>query len=336
MNNILITDTTLREGNNAVDQKITKKQIQEYCKEADNAGIPIIEVGHGYGLGGSSIQAGLALLSDTEMLETARASITKGKLGVFLIPGIAKIKNDLKDALDIGADVVKVGSHCTEADVTPKHIEYARIAGKEVLGVLMMCHLASSDELLEEAKKMQAYGAQGVVISDSAGAFLPFDVKERIQTLVAGLSIPVGFQAHNNLGLAIANSIVAVENGATILDATIRGIGAGVGNAQLEVLIAVLEKMNFITGVNLYKILDVADNADNNLIPKFHTVSSNSIVSGLAGVFGGFSKQVDTISAEFKVHPREVYKTLGKRKILAGQEDIIYEIVLENVSKNKS
>ncbi|MCX8472554.1 MAG: 4-hydroxy-2-oxovalerate aldolase [Sediminibacterium sp.] len=336
MNNILISDPTLRDGNHAVAQKITKKQIQEYCLDADNAGVPIIEVGHGNGLGASTIQTGFALLSDTEMLETARANISKGKLGIFLIPGFAKINNDLINALDIGADVVRVGCHCTEADITKRHIEFARAAGKEVYGMLMMTHLVNPQILLQEAKKMESYGAQGVIIADSAGAYFPFDVKERIQTLVAGLSIPIGLHAHNNLGFAIANSIIAVENGATIIDGTIRGFGAGAGNTQLEVLIAVLEKMNFITGVNLYKILNTADNAEKKLIPKIPSINTSNILSGLTGIFSGFAKHVDRISAEYKVDKKEVYFQLGKRKVLAGQEDLIYEIALEISKKNKS
>ncbi|MCX8473076.1 MAG: hypothetical protein ORN85_05440 [Sediminibacterium sp.] len=183
---------------------------------------------------------------------------------------------------------------------------------------------------------MESYGAQAIVIADSAGAFLPIEVKERIKTLIAGLSIPIGFHAHNNVGLAIANSIIAIENGATILNATIRGIGAGAGNAQLEVLVAVLEKMNFITGINLYKILDAADNAEKKLIPNPSSINSNNVICGCAGVFSGFAKQVARISAEFKVNPRDVFFALGKRKVIAGQEDLIYEIVLEILSQNKT
>ena len=332
---ILISDTTLRDGNHAVAHKISKIQIEEYCIDADKAGVAIIEVGHGNGLGASSIQVGLATISDTIMLETARKNIVKGKLGIHVIPGFATIKRDLINALQIGVDVVRVASHCTEADITQRHLEFVREAGKEAIGVLMMSHLATPQVLLEEAQKMELYGAEGIIIMDSAGAYLPTEVKERIQILVNSLNIPVGFHAHNNLGMAIANSIAAIESGAKILDASIRGFGAGAGNAQLEVLVAVLEKMDVITGINLYKILDAADNATKNLIPTIPTINSNSIVSGLAGVFSGFSKHVDRISAEFKVDPRDVYYALGKRKVVGGQEDLIYEVALEISIKNK-
>ncbi|MCX8480484.1 MAG: 4-hydroxy-2-oxovalerate aldolase [Sediminibacterium sp.] len=334
-NQILISDTSLRDGNHAVAHQISKTQIEEYCIDADKAGVAIIEVGHGNGLGASSIQVGLAKISDTLMLETARKNIVKGKLGIHVIPGFATIKRDLINALKIGVDVVRVASHCTEADITQRHLEFVRESGKEAIGVLMMSHLATPQVLLEEAQKMELYGAEGIIIMDSAGAYLPFEVKERIQILVNSLNIPVGFHAHNNLGMAIANSIAAIESGAKILDASIRGFGAGAGNAQLEVLVAVLEKMNIITGINLYKILDAADNAEKKLIPKIPTINSNSIVSGLAGVFSGFSKHVDRISAEFNVDPRDVYYALGKRKVVGGQEDLIYEVALEISIKNK-
>jgi 4-hydroxy 2-oxovalerate aldolase len=176
---------------------------------------------------------------------------------------------------------------------------------------------------------MELYGAEGIIIMDSAGAYLPNDVHEKISALVNRLKVPVGFHAHNNLGLAIANSITAVESGARILDGTAKGFGAGAGNAQIEVLVAVLEKMDYVTGIDLYKILDASDLAEEKVMNTVPIIKSDSIVSGLSGVFSGFSKHVTRISNEYELDPRDVYRELGKRRIVAGQEDIIIEIVMD-------
>ncbi len=258
MKDILISDPTLRDGNHAVSHQLSSKQIAIYCVAANRAKVPIVEVGHGNGLGASSLQVGIALESDKVLLETARNNLSYSKLGIHVIPGFATIKRDLKLAIDIGVDVIRVASHCSEADITQRHISYAREKGKEVYGVLMMSHMASATLLVEEAKKMELYGAEGIILMDSAGAYLPSVVTEKISALVSSLSIPVGFHAHNNLGLAIANSISALEAGATILDGTARGFGAGAGNAQLEVLVAVLNKLGYNTNIDFYKLLDAS------------------------------------------------------------------------------
>jgi len=193
---------------------------------------------------------------------------------------------------------------------------------------LMMSHMASATVLVEEAQKMELYGAEGIIIMDSAGAYLPSDVHEKISALVNGLKVPVGFHAHNNLGMAVANSITAIESGAKILDATARGFGAGAGNTQLEVLVAVLEKMGCVTGIDLYKMLDASDIAEKKIMASVPIIKSESIVSGLSGVFSGFAKHVTRISMEYEVDPRDVYRELGKRKIVGGQEDMIIEVVM--------
>ena len=237
MKHILISDPTLRDGNHAVRHQLTKEDIALYCKAANAARVPIVEVGHGNGLGASSLQVGLSLESDHDLLSYARNNLTNSKLSIHVIPGFATIKRDLEKALAIGVDLVRVASHCTEADITQRHISFAREKGKEAYGVLMMTHMAEPNILVEEALKMQYYGAEAIIIMDSAGAFLPKDVTQRIKALTETLSIPVGFHAHNNLGMAIGNSIAAIEAGASILDGTARGFGAGAGNAQIEVLI---------------------------------------------------------------------------------------------------
>ncbi|MBA0884383.1 4-hydroxy-2-oxovalerate aldolase [Flavobacterium undicola] len=332
---ILISDSTLRDGNHACAHQLSIDQIAIYAEAADKAGVPIVEVGHGNGLGASSLQVGLCKETDKDMLETARKHLSKSKLGIHVIPGFATIKRDLISAIDIGVDVVRVASHCTEADITQRHLGYVRERGKEAYGVLMMSHMASATVLVEEAQKMELYGAEGIIIMDSAGAYLPSDVQEKISALVNGLKVPVGFHAHNNLGMSIANSITAIESGAKILDGTARGFGAGAGNAQIEVLVAVLEKMGFITGIDLYKILDASDVAEKNVMSSVPIIKSDSIVSGLSGVFSGFAKHVTRISSEYEVDPRDVYRELGKRKIVGGQEDIIIEVVMDLIRNRK-
>jgi 4-hydroxy 2-oxovalerate aldolase len=328
MKNVIISDATLRDGSHAIAHKLTKEHIAAYAKAADAAGIPIVEVGHGNGLGASSLQVGLSLLTDEDMLSTARKHLSRAKLGIHVIPGFATIKKDLTRAFELGVDVVRMASHCTEADITERHISFSREKGKEVYGVLMMSHMASRELLLAEALKMQSYGAEGIVIMDSAGAYLPGDVTDRITHLVRHLHVPVGFHAHNNLGMSIANSIAAVDAGAKLLDASSRGFGAGAGNAQLEVLVAVLEKMGYASGIDLYKVLDAAEVVEQQIMEVAPSIKSISIVSGLAGVFSGFAGHVVRAAKEYQVDPRDIFFELGKRKIIAGQEDIIVEVAL--------
>jgi len=326
---IVISDPTLRDGNHAVRHSLRVDQIAAYCKAADSAGVAIVEVGHGNGLGASSLQLGESATPDHLALTTARANLTQSKLGIHVIPGFATIERDLKPALERGVDVVRVASHCTEADICERHISFSRSMGVEVWGCLMMSHMISPALLLEQARKMESYGAEGVVFMDSSGHYIPEDVRHRVEALVDGLSIAVGFHAHNNLGLAIANSMAAADAGATLLDGCARGFGAGAGNAQLEVLVAVLERLGYSTGIDLYKILDAADLAEQALMKEIPVIRSVSVVSGMAGVFSGFMKPVTRIAEEFKIDPRDVFFELGRRKIVAGQEDIILEVAKE-------
>jgi 4-hydroxy 2-oxovalerate aldolase len=326
---ILLSDSSLRDGNHAVQHQLSAEQIAAYCRAADAAGIPVVEVGHGNGIGASSLQLGESKTPDRLALRTARENLKSSKLGVHVIPGFATIDKDLAPAIEDGVDVIRVASHCSEADLTANHIDYALGAGKTVLGVLMMAHMLSPSDLAEQAQKMQSYGAEGIMLMDSSGTFLPEDVIRRVEALTAVLSIPVGFHAHNNLGMAIANSVAAVDHGATMLDGTARGFGAGAGNAQIEVLVPVLEKLGYETGVDFYGCLDAADIGEDILIETLPTVSSTSIVSGLAGVFSGFKKPVERIAKEYGVDPRDVFFELGRRGIIAGQEDIILEVASE-------
>lgn len=326
MKELLISDPTLRDGNHAIKHQLDARQIALYCEAADKAGVPVVEVGHGNGVGASSLQVGLAKIDDRTMLQTARAHLKNAKLGIHVIPGFATIGRDLLPAIEDGVDVVRLASHCTEADTTQRHITFARERGKEVYGVLMMTHMASAEILTEEALKMESYGAEAIMIMDSAGAYLPTDVTERIGMLCDKLSVPVGFHAHNNLGMAIANSIAAIHAGATILDGTARGFGAGAGNAQLEVLVAVLDKMGYTTGIDLYKMLDAADLAERELMKSVPSIKSMSIVSGLSGLFSAFVPHIERIAGETGTDARDICFELGRRKVVAGQEDMIIEV----------
>jgi len=333
MSKILIHDVTLRDGNHAISHKMTAHQIAVYASAANAAGIPTVEVGHGNGIGASSLQVGESAIDDEAMLREAKKNLTRSKLAVHVIPGFATINKDLKKALDLGVDVVRVAAHCTEADLTQRHINFVRDRGKEVYGVLMMSHMASKETLVEEAQKMESYGAEGVIIFDSAGAYVPDEVSERISLLAGSLTIPVGFHAHNNLGLAIANSIAAAQAGATIIDGSARGFGAGAGNAQIEAVVAVLEKLGYSTGIDLYKILDASEIAETDLMKEIPRIRSLSIISGLSGVFSAFSKPVERISKEYNVDPRDVFFELGRRQVVAGQEDMIIEVASELSAK---
>jgi 4-hydroxy 2-oxovalerate aldolase len=326
MNNIIIFDSTLRDGSHAVKQKLSLNNIEEYCSAIDDAGLYTVIVGHGNGLGASSLQVGLSAFPDEEMLITAKNNLNKTKLGAFLLPGFGTIKNDLAPALDIGVSLVCIGAHCTEADVTRQHIEYVRSREKEVYGVLMMCHMADKSKLVEQALKMQEYGAMGVILMDSAGSSTPDMTKEKIDALVEKLRIRVGFHAHNNLGLAIANSYIALKSGATIIDGTTRGFGAGAGNCQLEVIVGLLRKEEIETGIDLYKLMDASDDIVAKIMNKPQEITSLSLISGIAGVFSGFAPHVKAASERFGVDPRDIFLELGKRKVVAGQEDVIVDV----------
>lgn len=333
MSRLLFFDSTLRDGSHAVKHKLTKKNISDYCQAMDTAGMHTIMVGHGNGLGASSLQVGLSLLTDSEMIITAKNNLERTKLGSFLIPGFGTIKDDIKPAIENGVDLFCVAAHCTEADITRQHIEYVRNEGKDAYGILMMYHRASPEKLLEEALKMQSYGAMGVTIMDSAGASTPEMVKRTINTLYNGLNIRVGFHGHNNLGLAISNTYIAIKEGATIVDGTLRGFGAGAGNCQLEALVALLKMNDIDTDVDLYKMLDTSKYVISKIMNSDRGLTDLNIISGMSGVFSSFSTQVMNAAKEFNVDPRDIFLELGKQKAVGGQEDIIIGIA-EKLSKN--
>ncbi len=304
---IIVCDATLRDGSHAYSHQITLEQVTTYAQASEAAGFNFLEVGHGNGLGASSLQVGESLVAERDMLRAARKCLVNTKLSVHVIPGFATIKREIVNALEDGVDLFRIGCHCTEADITQRHITYVRAAGREAWGVLMMSHMASAEVLLEESQKMQSYGAQGIVLMDSAGAYFPKDVKEKIGLLTAKLDVPVGFHAHDNLGLSIANSLAALESGARIIDGTAKGFGAGAGNAPLELLAAVLQQQNYPTRLNFYRALDVADVAARLFAGSLPDSNGITIVSGLAGVFSGFAKPVKRAAQELGVDPRDIF-----------------------------
>ena len=332
MREIIITDSSLRDGNHSVKHTISLDSIEKYCQFAEKAGIPIVEVGHGNGLAASSLLIGKSPNTDKEMLTTAKKYLKNSKLGVHTIPGLSTI-DDAKAAIDYGVDVFRVATHCTEATLSKSHIEYLAKTGKEVYGVLMMSALITADELVEQAKIMEEYGAQAIIIMDSTGTYLPNDVEERISKLKTYTNINVGFHAHNNLGCAVANSLTAINAGATMIDACIRGFGAGAGNAPLELILPVFEKSGYTTNISFEEVIKEADRVMDYLVPEAPTTTPINILTGLTRLFSGFEKPIIKASKLYGVEYSSLIFELGNRKLVAGQEDLILEIA-QNL-KNK-
>lgn len=332
---IMFFDATLRDGSHAVKHQIGTDVVADYCRAIDDAGIYSVIVGHGNGLGASSLQVGLSKHTDHELIQTARKHLHKTKLGVYMIPGFGTIEDNLLPAIEDGVDLYKIGCHCTEADTTKQHIEFLTNKNKEVYGVLMMSHMVGPKELLEQVRKMGSYGAQGVILMDSAGALLPDGVKSRIDLLVNKTDLKIGFHAHNNLSMAVANSLTALDYGASIMDCTLKGFGAGAGNCQLEVLCAILKKEDKLNDMNLYLLMDICDNIVEKSFDFHQGVTTLSLISGMSGVFSAFSEHVKRAAARFDVDPRDIFIELGKRKVVGGQEDMVVDVAMYLSQKNK-
>ncbi|KUO49181.1 MAG: 4-hydroxy-2-oxovalerate aldolase [Desulfitibacter sp. BRH_c19] len=332
MKTVYIKDTTLRDGSHAISHQFMPKDISEIALSLEDAGADIISVGHGDGLGGSSLQYGLGAITDLQYVNAAASVLNKAKLQVLLLPGIGTI-NDLKLAKKHGANVAGISTHITEADIAEQHIKVARDMGMFTIGYLIMCHMESTEKLTEQALLMESYGAEVIYITDSAGAFLPHEVKQRVCALKNNLSIPVGFHAHNNLGLAIANSLVAIKEGATYIDSSLMGFGAGAGNCSTEMLLAVLKKMEIPTNMDLYKTIDAGNQVLLPLLkekgvslPRF---TSDTLMLGYAGVYSSFLIHVKKAAEQFDVDSRDVLVELGNRKAVGGQEDWIIQVAHE-------
>ena len=329
-----ILDSTLRDGSHALSHQLTAQQVTLVAKGLDDAGLEMIEVSHGDGLGGSTITYGFSKQSELELLKAASSVIKGGKLAVLLLPGIGT-KDDLKMAADLGAKLAQIATHVTEADIAEQHIGVAKKIGMEVIGMLMLSHMASPEKIAEQGKLMESYGADVVLVTDSAGALVPQTVKERIAALRAELKIGIGFHGHNNLSLAVANSVVAVEEGARWLDACTCGLGAGSGNTPTEVLAAVLDKMGYATGIDLWKIMDVAEDVVRPIMQKPVRIGKASLTMGYAGVYSSFLLHADRAAQQFGVEARDILVELGKRKVVGGQEDMIVEVAMALAEKKK-
>ncbi|MFS0619222.1 4-hydroxy-2-oxovalerate aldolase [Priestia megaterium] len=325
---IKITEVSLRDGSHVVKHQFKEAQVKSVTKALDDAGMHYIEVSHGDGLGGSTLQYGKSLVDEMKLIEAAVEEAKQATVAVLLIPGIGTV-HELKQANSLGAGLVRVATHVTEADVSAQHIEYARKLGMETFGFLMMAHSAPVEKLVEQAKLMESYGAQGVYITDSAGALLPHEVRERVRALRQSLQVEVGFHAHNNLSLAVANTLAAIEEGATRIDGSVRCLGAGAGNTQTEALIAVLNRLGIDVGIDLYKIMDLAEEVVGPMLPGSQEIRKGSLAMGYAGVYSSFLLHAERAAKRFNLDSRDILLELGKRKAVGGQEDMILDVAAE-------
>ncbi|RST77386.1 4-hydroxy-2-oxovalerate aldolase [Siminovitchia acidinfaciens] len=331
---IKITEVCLRDGSHAVAHQFTEQQVRDVTRALDEAGMHYIEVSHGDGLGGSTIQYGRSLVDEMKLIEAAVEEAKQSKIAVLLLPGIGTV-HELKEASKRGAQLVRVATHVTEADVSAQHINMARELGMEALGFLMMAHSAPVEVLVEQAKLMESYGAEAVYVTDSAGALLPHEVRERVKALRDNLEIEVGFHGHNNLSVAVANTLAAIEEGATRIDGSVRCLGAGAGNTQTEVLLAVMDRMGYDIGIDLYKMMDLAEEVVGPLIPGSQEIKKGSLVLGYAGVYSSFLLHAERAASKFGIDPRDILIELGKMKVVGGQEDMILDVAANLAKKDK-
>jgi 4-hydroxy-2-oxovalerate aldolase len=322
---INIVDTTLRDGSHAVSHSYSVDQVKAIAGGLDKVGIKMIEVSHGDGLAGSSINYGFSKTPEMELIKAAKSVIHHSKLCVLLLPGIGTIE-DLKQAVESGAEAVRVATHVTEADISIQHLKYAKSIGMMTVGFLMMSHMASPEKILEQAKIFVDCGVDYINIADSAGYMTPDDVKARISLLVEKLDTPIGFHSHNNLGLSIANSMAALEEGATYIDVSCCGIGAGAGNTQGEVLAAVLDRLGYDTGIDIYGLMDVAEKIVKPVMHRPQVINTASLMLGYAGVYSSFLLHTYRAAEKFNLNPRDILVELGRRKMVGGQEDMIVDV----------
>ena len=325
---INIVDTTLRDGSHAVSHSFTKEQSAAIAKGLDDAGVDMIEISHGDGISGSSINFGFSKEPELELLEAAGRVVKNAKLAVLLIPGVGTIE-DLKKARDRGANAVRVATHVTEADIAIQHIGWAKQNGMFTCGFLMMSHMGSPEKIVEQAKIFVDAGADYINLADSAGYMVPDDVRLRVGALKSAISLPVGFHAHNNIGMAVANTLAAVESGADYVDATCRGLGAGAGNAQLEVLCAVLRRQGWNFGADIYRVMDVAEEVVEPIMHRPQVVRTDSLMLGYAGVYSSFLLHTRRAAEKFDLKPRDILVELGRRRMVGGQEDMIVDVAYE-------
>jgi 4-hydroxy 2-oxovalerate aldolase len=325
-----LTDSTLRDGSHALRHQFTPEQAAAIAGALDAAGVPVIEISHGDGLGGSSFNYGFSRTDEHDLLRAAAAAVTRAKLAVLLIPGIG-LARDLEEVREIGVSIARIATHCTEADISLQHLRRAKDLGMETVGFLMMSHMLEPDRLLVQARIMEDAGADTVYVVDSAGAMTTHDARARVAELKAGLrpGTKVGIHAHNNLSLAVANTIGALEEGVDHVDGCSRGLGAGAGNCPTEVLIAVSDKLGWETGVDPLRIMDVAEDVVRPVMPREQIIDRSALTLGYAGVYSSFLLHTEKAAARFGVDAREILLELGRRKVVGGQEDMIVDVAME-------
>ena len=333
---ITVHDMTLRDGMHPKRHQMTLEQMKSVATGLDAAGVPLIEVTHGDGLGGSSVNYGFPAHTDEEYLSTVIPLMKQAKVSALLLPGIGTVDH-LKMAHELGVSTIRVATHCTEADVSEQHIAMARKMGMDTVGFLMMAHMNSAEGLVKQARLMESYGANCIYITDSAGYMLPDDVKERLAAVRQALSpeTELGFHGHHNLAMGIANSLAAIEVGANRIDAAAAGLGAGAGNTPMEVLVAVCARMGIETGVDVFKIQDVAEDLVVPLMDFPIRIDRDALTLGYAGVYGSFLLFAKRAEAKYGIPARELLLELGRRGMVGGQEDMIEDTALTMVRERQ-
>ena len=333
---ITLHDMTLRDGMHPKRHQMTLEQMTTIAQGLDAAGVPLIEVTHGDGLGGSSVNYGFPAHSDEEYLGAVVPLMKRAKVSALLIPGIGTVDH-LRMAHALGVHTIRVATHCTEADVSEQHIQLARKMEMDTVGFLMMAHMNSPEGLVAQARLMESYGANCIYVTDSAGYMLPEDVRARLGAVRDALrpETELGFHGHHNLAMGIANSIAAIEVGATRIDAASAGLGAGAGNTPMEVLVAVLDRMGAETGVDVWKIQDVAEDLVVPIMDFPIRIDRDALTLGYAGVYGSFLLFAKRAGAKYGIPSRDLLVELGKRKMVGGQEDMIEDTALSMVRERQ-
>jgi 4-hydroxy-2-oxovalerate/4-hydroxy-2-oxohexanoate aldolase len=326
---ITVHDMSLRDGMHPKRHQITVEQMKTIARGMDEAGVPLIEVTHGDGLGGASVNYGFAAASDEEYLRAVIPEMKQAKVSALLLPGIGTVDH-LRMAADCGVTTIRVATHCTEADVSEQHINLGRDMGLDTVGFLMMAHMIEPEKLLEQALLMESYGANCIYATDSAGYMLPDDVTARIALLREKLKpeTEIGFHGHHNLSMGVANSIAAVAAGARRIDCACGGMGAGAGNTPMEVFVAVCNRMGIETGVDVFKISDVAEDLVTPIMDFPVRIDRNSLTLGYAGVYSSFLLFAQRAEKKYGISAREILLELGRQKMVGGQEDMIEDTAL--------
>jgi len=324
---VRITDTTLRDGSHAMSHRFTEEQVRATVRALDDAGVPVVEVSHGDGLGGSSFNWGFSLVDERRLIAAAAEEARHARIAVLLLPGVGTL-DDLRAAADSGALIARLATHCTEADIAIQHFGIARDLGLETVGFLMLSHSVPPDALAAQARIMVDAGAQCVYVVDSAGALILGEAADRVAALVAevGGEAQVGYHGHQNLSLGVANSVLAYEAGARQVDGSTRGLGAGAGNAPTEVLATVLERLGVRTGISVPLMLDAAEDVVAGYLRRHPVIDRGSIAMGYAGVYSSFLLHADVAAERYRVSAYDILMEAGRRSAVGGQEDMLIEI----------